>query len=156
MSGITNGDLEKLCKKLLNNNFLGVFPSDVTPKSKKFLWSVIFNLSPHYEEGSHFVAIIKRKRKIFYFDSFGKQCSNGNLITFMKYYKLPIEYNKIKIQSDTSSLCGYYCFYFLHEYFLKNKSYKEVISKFHEESKELVKNDLKLLNFIVKIVNNKK
>jgi len=152
MLGITNGDLEKLCKKLFDNNFLGVYPSDVTPKSRKLLWSIIFNLSPHDEEGSHFIAITRRNNKLFYFDSFGSKCTNKNLLEFMKQYKLPIEYNQTKIQDDSSSLCGYYCLYFLHEYFKKNKSCKEIISKFDYQSEKLKTNDLKLLKFILKII----
>jgi len=150
MTGITNGDLEKLCKNFLNNNFLGVFPSDVVPRSNKNLWSIIFNLSPHDEEGSHFIAIVKRVKKIFYFDSFGKKCLNEKLNAFMNSYKLPIEYNTIKIQDDRSSLCGYYCFYFLHEYFLKCKSYREFITQFENKPTKIKNNDLLLLKFILK------
>ena len=155
MLGITNGDLEKLCKTLFNKNFLGVFPSDVTPKLRRPVWAVIFNLSPHYESGSHFIAITRRKKKIFYFDSFGSKCTNKNLIKFIKQYKLPIEHNQTKIQDDKSSLCGYYCLYFLHEYFKKNKSCKEIISKFNKKPEELKTNDLKLLEYILNIVKKK-
>lgn len=155
MSGITNGELEKLCKKFLDNKFLGVFPSDVIPKSRKSLWSVIFNLSAHDEEGSHFIAITKRKRKIFYFDSFGKNCTNINLLEFLKSFGLDIEYNSIKIQDDRSSLCGYYCFYFLYEYSVKNKSYENFITKFIQKPNELLKNDIKLLKFILEKIKKK-
>ena len=155
MSGITNGELEKLCKKFLDNKFLGVFPSDVIPKSRKLLWSIIFNLSAHDEEGSHFIAIIKRTRKIFYFDSFGRYCTNKNLLKFIKSFGLNIEYNTTKIQDDNSSLCGYYCFYFLHEYSVKNVSYEKFISKFVHKPNELLKNDTKLMKLILENIKKK-
>lgn len=153
MSGITNYDLEKLCKKYLNKNFLGVFPSDVLPKSNKNTQCLIFNLSAHNESGSHFIAIYKLKRKIIYFDSFGKECTNSNIKKFISNFKLSVEYNKKQIQNDTSSLCGYYCFYFLHLCLIKRKSLNYFLKKFTKDKSKLFSNELKLMKFILKIVN---
>lgn len=152
MSGITNKDLEKLSRKFFNKNFLGVFPCDVPPNFKKDFLSVIYNLSKHNEEGTHFVAMIKCKRKIIYFDSFGKTCENKNIIQYMKKFNLPTEYNKKQIQHDNSSLCGYYCFYFLYICFLQRKSLSFFIKLFEIEQKKLLKNDQKLMKKITKIL----
>ncbi len=152
MSGITNKDLEKLSRKFFTRDFLGVFPCDVIPNSKKRRTCVIFNLSKHDEAGSHFVAIIKHERKIVYFDSFGKQCENKYLNKYIHNYKLPIEYNKNQIQDDNSSLCGYYCFYFLYICFLQRRSLTFFINKFEKSKKYLMKNDRKLLHYITKIL----
>jgi len=154
MSGITNRDLEKLCKKFLDKNFLGVYPSDALPYSNKSHQSIIFNLSKHNESGTHFIAIYKSPNKITYFDSFGKECTNFNIKKFILNFKLPIEYNKNQIQNDTSSLCGYYCFYFLHTY-LKYKNLKKFIEKFNTNKTKLFNNELKLLKCVLKIVKNK-
>jgi hypothetical protein len=152
MSGITNGDLEKLCKKFLNNNFLGVFPSDLTPKSNKSKQSVIFNLSAHDEPGTHFIAIYKMGNKLIYFDSFGNKCTNSNVKKFISKFKNTIEHNKTKIQDDKSSLCGYYCFYFLYLCFLKEKSLNYFIKKFTKDKKKLLQNDVKLMKSILSII----
>jgi len=149
MSGITNKNLEILCKKYLNKNFLGVFPSDVSPNSKRKENSIVFNLSAHDEEGTHFVAVIKHINKIIYFDPFGKICNNEDIIKYMKKYNLPIEFNETKIQSDTSSLCGYFCFYFLYNCFLQKKSLTFFIKKF---SKNLILNDSKLMKYILNVI----
>lgn len=152
MSGITNGDLEKLCKKFLNNNFLGVFPSDLTPKSNKSKQSVIFNLSAHDKPGTHFIAIYKMGNKLIYFDSFGNKCTNSNVKKFISKFKNTIEHNKTKIQDDKSSLCGYYCFYFLYLCFLKEKSLNYFIKKFTKDKKKLLQNDVKLMKSILSII----
>ena len=152
MNGITNGDLEKLCKKFLNNNFLGVFPSDLTPKSNKSKQSIIFNLSAHDEPGSHFIAIYKTPNKLIYFDSFGNKCTNSHIKKFISKFNITIEHNKEHIQDDTSSLCGYYCFYFLYLCFLKEKSLNYFIKKFTKDKTKLLINDVKLMKSILRII----
>lgn len=156
MTGITNGDLEKLCKKFLNNNFIGVFPSDVEPKSNKLKQSVIFNLSAHDEPGSHFIAICKTRNKVIYFDSFGNKCTNDNIKRFISKFKIPLEHNKEQIQDDSSSLCGYYCFYFLYLCFLKEKSLNYFIKKFTKNKSKLLLNDSKLMKSILTVMKIKK
>jgi hypothetical protein len=152
MTGITNGDLEKLCKKFLNNNFLGVFPSDLLPKSNKYKQSIIFNLSAHDEPGSHFIAIYKTKTRLIYFDSFGNKCTNDNINKFISKFKITIKHNKEQIQDDTSSLCGYYCFYFLYLCFLKEKSLNYFIKQFTKDKTKLLLNDTKLMKFILSVI----
>lgn len=154
MSGITNKDLEKLSRKFLNKNFLGVYPSDVLPNlNKKSLKSIIFNLSKHDEEGTHFIAIIKRFRKIIYFDSFGKKCENENILKYLQKNNLPLEQNVIQIQDNNSSLCGYYCFHFLYVCFLKKKSLQFFLKMYETKPQNLNNNDRKLLNYILKIID---
>jgi hypothetical protein len=65
MSGLTNGQLETLGKKMFKNNFSGVYPSDSTPHISKnnHNFSLIFNLSKHNKPGTHYVAVIKKKKK---------------------------------------------------------------------------------------------
>ena len=115
-TGISNYTLEKYCKKILTkNNFLGVYPCDSYPL--KFLMlenaSMIFNLSPHYDSGSHFVSILKKSNLIYYFDSFGKKLTNTDIKTFLKKGKFQIKINNVKIQDFNSHFCGLYCLAFL-------------------------------------------
>ena len=67
----TNGYIEKTGCKFLRD-FIGCFPTDLQPITKKQQFSLIFNLSKHNEEGSHFVAVFENKHQLLYFDSFGK------------------------------------------------------------------------------------
>lgn len=152
MLGITNKDLEKLCRKYFNRDFLGVYPCDVLPNTKKLRISVIFNLSKHDESGSHFIALIKSKTKIIYFDSFGMECKNDYVKRFLKNFNLKIEYNDVKIQDKQSSLCGYFCFYFLYICFFKNKPLSYFIKKFDSTKKCLLINDKKVLSYITNIM----
>jgi len=153
MVGLTNEYVEKLCKKIIKKNFLGVFPSDVLPQTKKEFFSVIFNLSRHDERGSHFIAIIKKKNNIIYFDSYGMDCYVDSINQFLHKFNVPISWNKKKIQDDFSNFCGFFCFYFIFCCFLKNIPLKDFTNQF--TSNNLKENDTKLINFIIKKIKNK-
>lgn len=110
----TNGYIENTGCKILKN-FIGCFPSDLQPITKKAKFSIIFNLSKHDEKGSHFVAIYKDKERLIYFDSFGEPVSNKLLLKFINKHQKhrKYSYNKTKIQDDSSSFCGIFCLSFL-------------------------------------------
>ena len=148
MSGLKNIDLEKLLKKIIGSEFLGVFPSDIIPNTRRKRFCVVFNLSPHDEPGSHFVAVARFPSKITYFDSFGKPCEEGNIQNFMSSFELPIEYSKRKIQNEVSIFCGIFCILFLCVCFKMNKPFSYLTNIFPEETS--IKNDVIAVNFIVK------
>jgi len=60
--------------------------------SGKFKFGIIFNLDPHYKNGSHWVSLFinSRKKKIFYFDSVGHEIPNQ----IMKFVNKVIEQGK--------------------------------------------------------------
>lgn len=152
MSGLTNKYLEELSKIYIKKNFLGVYPSDAIPNiNKKKEFSIIFNLSKHFEPGSHFISIVKFPKQIIYFDSFGKNCKVKSIKTFINKFKLPIKYNKKQIQHHVSNFCGYFCFYFLYHCFEMRKSLSSFLRKF--PSKKLKQNDNLLLTFILDLIN---
>lgn len=70
-------DLNKLCKKLFKNKFVGVFPCDKIPKLKKGQYAIL-NLDKSNQKGSHWVSIYKKPRKTIIYDSFGRD--NGEII----------------------------------------------------------------------------
>ena len=148
MGGLTNKELEDLCKFFFKENFLGVYPCDVLPNKNFEKFSVIFNLSKHYENGSHFISVTGNKRKIIYFDSFGEPCDNEHILKYMKSFKKPIKVSKQQLQSVHSNFCGLYCLYFLIRCFLKNESLKNFLN--HFGIKSLMKNDKLLLKYILK------
>ena len=85
---------------------------------------IIFNLDPHYKEGSHWVALfIKvRKNSIYYFDSYGEPIPN-RIMRFVKNVQkqsiqLPEKiqysfYQNKKRHQYSNSECGMYCLYFI-------------------------------------------
>ena len=66
---ITNGYIEKTGFNIFKK-FLGCFPADFQPVTRKKTFSIVFNFSKHNEKGTHFVAIFTEKKKLIYFDSF--------------------------------------------------------------------------------------
>ncbi len=151
MGGLTNKYLEDLTHRFVKNNFVGVFPSDASPKIKKKNFSIIYNLSKHFEAGSHFIAIMKVGKKMIYFDSLGDKCSNHDINSFMKQFNIPIIFNKRKIQHNFSNFCGYYCFYFIYYCFFLENSLPNFLKLFYKN--DLKQNDSLLLSFILKSIN---
>lgn len=115
MSGLTNNQLEKIAKKYLGKHFLGVYPCDASPKIGKNIkkMSIIFNLSKHDEPGSHYVAVIRKKNSIYYFDSYGKKLTNFHIKMFLHQFGLKIFYHTQQIQARNSIFCGFYCLAYL-------------------------------------------
>ena len=128
----TNGYIEKTGCKILKH-FLGCFPSDLQPLTKKSKFGIIFNLSKHNQKGSHFVAIYKDKIKVIYFDSFGHPPKNNLLKKFLKKHSRNrrLLYNKVKIQDDESYFCGIFCLAFLASQ-ENNLTLKQFLKSFHK------------------------
>jgi hypothetical protein len=118
---------EELCKFNLNN-FL---------KNEKYKIGVIFNLDPHYKNGSHWVALFIniRKKQILYFDSYGTQpCIEikrfiKKIIKQAQHLNINIKYtyNKTRHQYGNSE-CGMYSLHFIIEN-LKDTPLKELMDK---------------------------
>lgn len=146
--GLTNGELENIAKKCLLN-FLGVYPSDALPelKNSNFL-SVIFNLSPHNEEGTHFIAIVKTKLRVYVFDSLGKRKHYSRMINkFIDRIGNPVIYCTKKIQPTSSIFCSLYCLSFILHMQKKNCYPIQFYNMF---PKCLQKNDIVIQNHIIK------
>lgn len=98
---------------------------------------IIFNLDPHYKEGSHWVAVyIKARNKgIYYFDSYGEKTPK-RILKFMKnvqkqssqlgeQYKI---YENKKRHQYSNSECGMYCLYFI-KHMLHTGDFKTISTK---------------------------
>lgn len=154
ISGMSNRDLENIAKKTLKN-FKGVYPSDSYPNlTKRDLKhsSIIFNLSPHYEEGSHFVAIFIKNNKVFFFDSFGSSLQNESIQQFLAKYFSSLFYNDKKIQSEKSIFCSLFALSFLLHMEEKN-NFLNFVNMF---SNSLSKNDKIVTRYIHELIRNKK
>lgn len=158
---LTNLEIEDFLFPLMNH-FIGVFSCDTLPwrDINRPQFSLVCNMSPAGEKGSHFIAIYAEKSVIIYFDSFGTPpILNKFIFNFLVKTKRKILYNENWIQHPLSSACGYFCIYFL-LYFEKINLVEKnsvIINKFysHEEGKNmnyLQKNDVICKKMIRKIV----
>lgn len=150
MVGLTNKQLEDLSKKVLcETHFYGVFPADSMPKIKIFNnSSIIFNLSKHYELGTHYVAIHFYNNNIFYFDSYGKSLTNLDIKRYLKKYNKPIFYHKRSIQHKDSIFCGFYALAYLKSRQICHMKPKTFYSMFKFPPNKI--NDTIVTNFLLK------
>ena len=105
-----------------------------TIKRGKTKIGIIFNIDPHYKEGSHWVAMFIdiKKGKIYYFDSYGEKIEKEikKLVKRIQDQSMKLgdrfeyEYNKIRHQY-TESECGMYCLYFIVK-LLEGQSYESL------------------------------
>ena len=115
--GLTIAFVERIGFKLFGKkHFLGCFPADIHPNvKKKKVFSIIFNLSQHNEEGTHYIAIFANEKEIIYFDSYGKKCTNKNILKFIQKEKdnRHFKISNKQIQDCKSNFCGYFCLGFI-------------------------------------------
>jgi hypothetical protein len=158
---LTSLDIENVINQLEKSNrnfkFLNAVPIDVyNPKiarqylkhtnihkliSKYSYISIVFNLDPHYMDGSHWVCIFidVKNKEIEYFDSMGRKMPSS-IKLFLDNLKLNFEIkNKNKKIQGYNSNCGVYCIYFI-EQRLKGKSYENIINNVNDEIIENMKN----------------
>ena len=92
-------------------SFLGVFPSDLLPKSISRSGSVIINADPHTERGSHWLAIHLEPRpsSAYYFDSYGLFLLVHSIRSFLRRNCTVWDYNVTRLQGLISTVCGHYC-----------------------------------------------
>ena len=71
--GVTYGsDLAKLAKKMFGKKFRGVFASNQLEPLKSQDGYFIYNLDKSDEPGSHWIGVVKDKKGILVYDSFGR------------------------------------------------------------------------------------
>jgi len=135
MVGLSNIYVTELGKLLCGKKFVGVYSSDIHPKFKNSSnFSIIFNTDKHTESGSHFIAIVRDKEKLFYFDPFGKKCNNKDIKKFINHNLKgrAYIYNSQRLQNDKSLFCGLFCITFL---LSQNKkiSFSDYLSNFSKQ-----------------------
>ena len=92
-------------------SFLGVYPSDLLPRSVTRLGTVIINADPHTEKGSHWLAVHLRPKSssAYYFDSYGIVPLVPAIQAFIRRNCITWDHNRRQMQSLTSNNCGKYC-----------------------------------------------
>jgi hypothetical protein len=106
--------------------FMGCFAKDSLPKlitPNKFY---IVNLQDYNETGSHWVLIASTNKAVLYLDPFGV-VPPLEALEFMKTSKKPIYYSTTILQNIKSSLCGYYCIYFI-EQISANRKFLDIVT----------------------------
>ena len=157
MVGFSNQFIENVGAELIGSSFYGVFPCDAYPIIKKKNFSIIFNLSKHDEVGSHFIALIKNEKNIYYFDSFGKKCKNSYILKFMKKFNLPILHNGFQVQDRSSSYCGLFCLFFIifFNFYTYTNLFSDFSKLFHYQSSlnKIKHNDVVLKKYIFSFIH---
>ena len=68
--------------------FMGCYSPDLLPSfPNSFPRTLIINTMPSNKEGEHWVALLLKKKKCYYFDSFELLIMNGNILKFLQRYR---------------------------------------------------------------------
>lgn len=122
--------------------FGGVYPSDRLPR-KNVVSFYIANLDLSSSKGSHWIAMHFCKKTVYYFDSFGTEPTDENILNFMKRNAETIMYNKMCFQNKWSLTCGHYCLFFLYHR-ARHLKMKHAKKKNDEYIKQFVSRHFKL------------
>jgi len=146
---MNNSQIDKLIK---TNTYLGSFAYDEIPKVPDNDFSLVANTESSNEPGEHWIAIIRKQAKFYFFDTYGRTLTDSTLSTkFVNAIKLltrnsSIQFNTQWLQQITSNVCGAYCIFFINE--MNNHDFNYVLSKF---TNNLKSNDNFILNYVKKI-----
>lgn len=123
--------------------FCGVYPSDMLPHIKEYPCGFIANVSESRSRGMHWVSIFAEKSSIILFDSFAPY-TVVNCINIQDYLRKNIAnehkqviYNTEQIQSDFSSVCGYYaCLHLLSA--SQGMKFKDFLAQFEDINSHVI------------------
>ena len=102
--GLTNNlEIEKICYKIFDKDFLICGSSDQMPKYIKEEQCFILNTESSKSKGIHWCAFYKRNKKLYGYDSFNRNINS--LSPYWKHKKI-ISANRDRDQSFKESSCG--------------------------------------------------
>ena len=109
-----------LVKTISNVHVAGVFPKDEIPKNfPSYPACLVANTDVASDPGEHWVALYFPNAGLCeFFDSFGGPPSVYDISIDVP----KIQYSNVKLQSDTTTVCGHYCIYFLLRRCLRRES----------------------------------
>ena len=128
---MSNFDLLNWCR-YLNIPIKSVLSRDqkVPHNHKQTLF--IYNLEPHYMNGSHWIATYAKNNVINYFDSFGMMPFQ-EMVDHAKKQNVTLLHQDQQIQNLYSSTCGWFCLYFLNE-MNKGVDYFDLLQVFRKDT----------------------
>jgi hypothetical protein len=120
--------LEKLGSHMFRTKFKGVFSSDKIPKHIKSNDMLIVNLDSSEMNGSHWIAIVKHKKKMLVYDSFARKTYK----ILPELYETTSEKNIFQTEDDVEqgikeSNCGQRFLAFLEVFHKHGYKYAEYI-----------------------------
>ena len=147
VGGLSTSDINNMLSGV--KIFKGTFPSDLVPlRSKTQTQAFVINTSGNNLPGSHWVALIVSDGKCRYFDSFGVENLNLDILTVLKEVGITnYDFCSRQIQPLYSDKCGFYCVAFILS-FVHGISYRKFIDIF---SDDLEINDKICLQFLNEI-----
>ena len=148
--GVTSEYLGKLAKNCLDIQ-PEILPCDIFKSQSQLAndKSFIINIQISSLPGSHFVSVLIKPDKIFYFDSLAFPLVNSYIATKLKTLKKPIYYCTEDIQGANSVFCGLFCICFLIICQKRNKSFDDFMKMFWFDSPGCyIKNEKKCAEII--------
>jgi hypothetical protein len=90
--------------------FQGVYPIDLLTSTIIKPSIFVINVDKHYVPGSHWVAIcFSDSGYAEYFDSYGLSPFKYEITAHLQSHSISSTFNRHRLQSLTSNICGYYC-----------------------------------------------
>ena len=147
MDGLSESDINNMLREV--KIFRGTYPSNLLPlRSKGKTQAFVINTDRDHLPGSHWVGLILSGGKCHYFDSFGRENLNLDILNALKDVGIKrYHFNSKQIQPVYSDKCGFYCMAFILSY-CHGISYRKFIDIF---SDDLEKNDDICLQFLNEI-----
>ena len=138
--------------KFLQNDesFMGCYPKDKLPKRfpKVLPKTIVVNTGLSSTHGDHWVALRLQKTCCFYFDSFGVEIVDQEILSFIKRNYQKYTFNNKCIQYYDSENCGKFCIAFIK--MVKNRNdFKNFVHKF--DFHNLKKNDKQIEKILKKV-----
>jgi len=128
-------------------NYLGCYAADEIPRRLKRPCTIIVNTDPIGQPGTHWIGLLLKKNKAFYFDSFGLPLIQIDILNYLKKYYKYVIYNKKCIQHVNSLTCGLYCIAFAQNV-NNEKMYRKFLNSFSSNHPKV--NDNIVIQFISK------
>ena len=113
--------------------FKGTYPCDLVPISlNNEPQAFVVNTENSNSSGQHWIALITKQTKCWYFDSFGNELLNQDILRSLR--KIGVKnyfFNCKQIQAVYSDSCGYFCIAFVLSLIL-GINYEDFLSEFSE------------------------
>jgi hypothetical protein len=125
---LENGQVDQFLHNI--KGFKGTKAKDLFKGKIKPLECAVVNLDDSTGAGTHFTAYynIPNNEFVYYFDSYGVICPS-NIEKYLRTSGKKILFSNGHLQKIDSSICGFYCIYFINE-MNKGTSYYDIISPF--------------------------
>ena len=138
--------INNILKKELGQVFKGVRASgQIASLKPRVPAAYVFNMKPSTNPGEHWVAVyIMSNRKAVYFDSFGFQPQQPQIITFLNKHTTKWNFSRKMIQNPFTAVCGEHCIVFLSR-FHHSKQINFAVKPYGCNT---LKNDRRVLDFV--------